>query len=922
MSPTTCRLSPLRSPLEPADRPGLPRSRTCRAIEFGTSVLDAVIVVVLAAILFASPSLAQETVGIDRAAESKNLATWLQDRNLDALLLEHLESQLESTFDAAQREQIAKRLAEIYSDRLLSATNDSQQWLKRTRDLIALYPKFESGRLRVAMLHARYLEQEKQFRNLFREGKLSAAPNELTLGLERLSDDLLTASSALAERSEELFAMSQIQRSDVNFDAELKAIDARRLHCQYLSGWSQYFLAILKTEQRSDLLSQSNFHFREFLRLDQSTALRDYDSRWFDFSSAWHIRAMAGLASVELARENQRSADHLFQLIETNAIDQNSRETVPQFRLLGHAYVAQFRKALAVADQVARSGSLSDRAQVRFYSSVAEVAKFAGNSSAEANVSQELAEQLGLSARIGLARQLAGDLLFGDSDVAEETLPPDESFERYWLDGYREFWRSETKTKIATENQSATEAEASTEAESSRVQAERLLTRAIAIGTATTDPANFELRTEDVARCRYLLAWLELKLGKPQRAVANFQAASQALARRSPVLAAESAWLAAGTLIRISQSDSRRRDEAWSQLDRLVRQFPNSSHVADASFEKLKIELRNMPAADALGRLAEIAPSSQNYANALLEAVRQRYRIWQTDRSQGKPAVESFAELETSKQRLDQCEQSTSRQKFRACLLVLDAMLRQDGIDTDMAAEDPLLEQARVLVANGFEAAKLNIELDFYRFQFAQKRGQTEVAIELAQRIADQGSASRFELPALIALATHADQKLAVTSDPDSIEYGKTIYQRLTEKLGSDSATLEKSANARVALARLGEFQRLSGNSDSSELTFLQLVDLFPGNAQYLRSLALAQRDVGKLDAARAIWQRLALGVDAGSELWFEAKWELAKILAVNDPASAKKLLKQSLQLGGDASEKWKRVLENELTTLESGGGL
>jgi len=95
---------------------------------------------------------------------------------------------------------------------------------------------------------------------------------------------------------------------------------------------------------------------------------------------------------------------------------------------------------------------------------------------------------------------------------------------------------------------------------------------------------------------------------------------------------------------------------------------------------------------------------------------------------------------------------------------------------------------------------------------------------------------------------------------------------------------------------------------------------LFPGNANYLKYLAIAKskRDP---DAAAQLWKRLAAGSEAGSELWFLSKLELAKNLATRDPDAAVRLLKQTMQLGGEMPEIWLKAYQrtiNQLTNDES----
>ena len=132
-------------------------------------------------ILFATECVAQVD---DR--ENAKLESWLAERKLDSLLQKQLESRLESTTNTTSREQIGKRLATLYGKRLLSLEGDPQELLKRTRNLIAIYPRFESGRLRVAMLHARYLESETLFRDWIRSGAVVENGGELESTLRTL----------------------------------------------------------------------------------------------------------------------------------------------------------------------------------------------------------------------------------------------------------------------------------------------------------------------------------------------------------------------------------------------------------------------------------------------------------------------------------------------------------------------------------------------------------------------------------------------------------------------------------------------------------------------------------------------------------------------------------------------------------------
>ncbi|QEG20363.1 hypothetical protein MFFC18_02100 [Mariniblastus fucicola] len=815
--------------------------------------------------------------------ENETLEKWLAQRNLDSLLLEQLESRLESTSNAASREEIAKRLAELYGNRLLSPDGDPQQLLKRTRELIALYPRFETGRLRVAILHARYIESEKLFRQRIQTGGQFEKQVQLESVLQTLHEDLSGALTALMRRSEELFAAGQLSRDQRNLESERQTIEAEALHCQFLAGWSGYFLAMLRQDEQEELLDQAEVRFREFLQLDPQTLLSDYDSRWFDFQSAWHVRAIAGLAAIEAARDNQAQSLYLYKLIESNAVSRESREAVIRFRFLGNCYCGKYELATNVVRDRKRIASMSRAGRIRLWLTVMETTESAGT------------PELRTLALAGLTRNMAGELLVAEiekSDVAAN----EDSFESRWVSGYAEFWKSENGEPQAAE------------------KAHELLQQAVSLGVENGD-------ADDVARCRYLLAWLMLKQNQTADAISVFAQVAQQLASADPRLASESAWLAAKSSVRLGGRDPGKLNDAWNRLERFVRTWPDSPHANRANFEKLKIELRSMQPADAIRRLQDFPPGDENYAAALLEKAAQHYRLWQNQADD----PETFARFQESCEDVNSSRETTAGQKLRASFFMIDAALRKPPLE--LASLDLILARCELLLDQVEDPEIAAAELLYYRMQIANQKRDVEASFEAASRLADIGKETRFELPALIQLAQHLDARLkqvaGTNGDPsavaDLVSEAVTTYQRLSNRLGRKSETLKSSANARVALSRLGELHQRAGDSRESERIFEQLLGQFPGNANYLRNLAIAK---GSLDrsSAKELWQRLANGSQAGSDLWFEAKLELAKNLSSLDRDAASKLLRQTLQLGGDVPPHWQRSYDAMIEQLGSEG--
>ena len=798
--------------------------------------------------------------------ENRELEQWLEDRGLDDLLLEQFESRLESTTEFAEREQIAKRLAGLYGRKLLSIDGNAQQLIDRTRELIQIYPQFESGRLRVAMLHARYLENEKLFREWFRDGAEFADKAQLEKTMRTLDGDLSSALTALTLRSEELYAAEQLSRDRRDSEQQRQMIEAEALHCQFLAGWSRYFLALLIDDDRTVLLDESERSFREFLQLDQQTILSDFDSRWFDFSSVWHVRAVSGLAAIAAARKDESQSAHLYGLIETNAVSRESREAAIRFRYLGHCYCKQFAAATNVIRNRKALQSMSREGRIRLWLTVKETMR--------AIESKDL-EQLALT---GLTRNMAGEFLVENSERVD-ALKSSETFESCWVRGYLEFWKSENGDASAADRANA------------------LLSKAVSLGTLDGNPA-------DVARCRYLLAWLMLKQRDLKNAIGLFSQVADQLADVDPQLASESAWFAASTSIQAGKRGLGSMNDAWNRLERFVRQWPDSPHANTAGFEKLKIELRSMPPTDAIGRLREVPRGDQNYGAALLEVAAQNYRLWES-RSNDPAAVD---DLKTACDEVQSSGATSSLQKVRSNFLLINALLRTPASSNE-EMESLLIRSATIL--NQLEDSRdTNVELLYYRLQFQQRDNDSEGVLASANKIVETGKGTRFELPALIQLAQYHDSKLAgavTKSRQQRIEAAVDVYQKLSQRLGASVDQLKASSNARVAFSRLGELYQLAGRSVESEKIFQSLSDLFPGNAGYLRNLAASKSDRDPAASVK-IWKRLAAGSEAGSDMWFESKLELAKDLGTRDRDAAIKLLKQTMQLGGDSSPQWQRA--------------
>ena len=816
----------------------------------------------------AFPSLTwAQTADATDAIENQKLEKFLADHQLDSLLLEHLESQLQSTFDSEKRKSIAVRLANLYADQLLKPAGQSQQWLDRTRALVALYPDFKSGRLRVATLHARYRDSDKRFRKWWQAGALSDGREELSLALTTLGRDLDAVSVVLKNRSEDLFATRQIRSGgDIAITKKIEIVDAELLHCHFLEAWSVYLRAVVDGNFDAETIDLADLRFREFLQLDPDAAVTEYDSQWFDFSSPWHVRALVGLANIETVRGKRKRAKHIWTMLSSNGHAQDRAV----FELNSLCFARQFELAADLATAFLSPDNAENPAAIPFAITSSHAAMVARKTKPAA------AKKLVDAATAGLARQRAGDLLNELIETLEIYAPRrDATATQHMVWGYSLFWNAESS-------------------DGGFETAQLHLTKALEkYSSAEGDGAAI-----DRERCRFLLGWINLRQEKYDGAAKRFADVTKNVRTLDTNLAAEASWQS--TKLAMSRRGGSSPGQSAIQLGRFLREFPESRFARMAALERMKLELQTMPPQKALQKLDQFPEDHESRAAILLEYVRQEFRLWKNLKSPQAP----LDSLRLACQRVGSEDTSSPLEKSQAWQFLLDAMLQSGRFDN--AEIEQILQRAKSQLGAGG-----SLELTYREFLVSQQQGDKTRMKKVAMQLIDSGRRSRFEVPVLISLAQLADEEL--TADPDDeslIQSTMKTWLQLSNRLGTDPKTLRSNRNARVSFARLGELQVQAGFLTEAKATFRKLLSVLPDQTRYLRGLALVETEGGNTAEAIELWGKLSSGVGAGSDLWFESKLNTVKLLFVGSPDSARKLLKQTRLLGGEVPSKWQPLLD------------
>ncbi|MFT5302774.1 MAG: tetratricopeptide (TPR) repeat protein, partial [Mariniblastus sp.] len=123
---------------------------------------------------------------------------------------------------------------------------------------------------------------------------------------------------------------------------------------------------------------------------------------------------------------------------------------------------------------------------------------------------------------------------------------------------------------------------------------------------------------------------------------------------------------------------------------------------------------------------------------------------------------------------------------------------------------------------------------------------------------------------------------------------------------GSD---IKQSSNARVAMLRLAELNLGVGESKKAIDTLERLILVFPHHKSVLLLLAKGYQADNLPGKSISIWQKLIRGVNPGTEIWFEAKYNLTKALLDDGQISeAGKLYEQTLRLSPSMPEPWQQA--------------
>ena len=785
---------------------------------------------------------------------------------------------------------MASRLVSEYAEQMMSG-RASTEIHNKARLLLNTYPELATTSIRIALIQAKYFDHEKSFRKWWNTGRAASSRANLSSQWRALSRELQSLNQRLNLEYEDEIAALQANSEDRGLDSpKIRQVEGQLLHTEYLIGWTSYFMGVLFPSERRAQMELADRHFRSFLQIESTQTLTEIAPEWFDFSSDWNTRALVGLGKCQRALNHPDQSRYCFELIGDHAVSQRTRDLRYVWELNSRVYLDEVSDALELAQAVESSASQRKLRQLTTSGRTAFALEVLNSSVSMKSRVPIVAEKMRNLGMLSLARQAKVNALreFVDQNSLKLDSP---GFTTSWIKGLLSFGEFEAGDRLAL------------------VRAADSLNSAKAAASALTTQS-------DIDRCDFLLSKILFHEKKFDVAAEALLESSKRLEPSSRELSAEAQWLAIRSLSQLSQSNSRNLIKANRAIDSLLRRFPGSTYAKRAEFEKVRINIANLPVDQAVERLGRFNPNNSNYPLARHEIVRFKYQDWLDGSSNSEAREIAFKSLAQAENDYLSLDSTSAESRLKVRLLVIDVILRSLPTQSKSEAESRLAEVERrlaqaeqlVVSAGPLDMSVLQ-EFKYYTFWLASAKKDQEGATVAANWLAKNAKGSRFERSALIQLAQLADDELRSQEHPTQEQILETaqIYDRLSTLLLSSQGG-GNSVNTRVALLRLAELKLQAGAIKEAVEVTQTLNRAFPNHKTILRQLAISFMASDQHAEAMPIWKKLILGVDSGSDFWFESKYNLALCLRKTGALDeAKELHSQTIRLSPHIPAKWEQ---------------
>lgn len=805
------------------------------------------------------------------APAQDRLSDYLQQIGLEELQAVHLET-LFATAQGADRDRLAQLIiqnegAALRSGRLESAR--LSRTLTRVEQVLALVPKLRSPDLESILLQARHQSASQSTSAWWDKVEDSSVRDAARRNLEDLEPRFVAQLATLKAEGERL--QKEIDETVQEPRAEIlgKSLAENRaafLRTLFYAAWNDLCTATVLTEAapRQLALERCRERFLEFLDLDPKEQLTEVDAESLDLAPPLRARAALGFTLASYLAGQDEEALRWSTALDDDSIVTEIREAKDGEIILLLLVTGNASRALEVArplvDKMMPPAKVPDVRLARTLTRHGE--RFRRS---QDNRGEEL-RALGYRT---LARLRQFTLI--DQILAEYEAPTPNPTDLWlgWLVGHQALAAAESSGKKEDFQLAAQELE-----------------RAIDLPGATTDPGT-------LGRVQLELGWARYRGEAYAAAAESFEIALTTLRNLDRDLAVEAAWMRALAFQKLADTEPSRARDAVDAFQRVVLEFADHPKADEARYQIARLERGSGDNARSLSVLEAIGPDDPNYRLARFEIVSLRFENWKRQPADSPERTTAYDELLTEVRRFETlAEASDVERRLRVSLLAVEAALGTNRLDDATARLKVTGPISDTLPASSPTAAQHH----YLAMTLAARQDRPADVLQEARWLADKAETPAYRQAGAIQVtrdlearwtAANATERQAISTE--AIPY----YQTLVAALGSDTAALQASKNARVANARLGFHLATISRHAEAIASFQRLTNAFPDDVVALRSLGLSLSAEQRWEEAVEPWSRLVAGLPSGSEGWYEARFHELDALRRVRLEDAKKVWKQ-----------------------------
>lgn len=845
------------------------------------------------------------------AVHADDVADYLEQHGLKNLLAVHLEQQVEAA-KSEERGDLVLRLASLYAELLDEASDAARRrdLEERSKRLLEKAPANSAEELRLALLRISYRAAEKTAENHRLRLATAAEIDAAKQSLNEIIPQLNTLRQRLKHEVES--SDRRLARAAGNAAAAIGQVgeQVRNLAAQtmFLNAWALYYSSWLN--QKGDQARDAEMLFASLLQTESTTPQPSDIS--VDLRSSESIaRSILGMAMCKSVTASPATAIAWINLLDHENTFEALRTQAPAWKIAIHLEHREYEQVRAIVSAAQRGGGEQDGIPLTWLRLIAV-------HTLEDSQRSRLGEDLARFAVLEIASR--GELQ-QILDLANRYGPESLGSSGFVL----QYVHGLIKYQQAREAHGSDAPTLDLPLLTMYAAAQEQLSSALnqPDSSSWSRPATAG-SVSPVVSCRRLIAWCQYFQSRFLDAKRAFEAVSNELSGSE---AAESQWMAIVCLNKLVEAgnDPASQAQLAELTDRFLNLFPSHER---APMLRLRNAITNKEVIEsAVEELLAISPGSEVYEAAQRRAADILYQLFRSARGddrfyQANRFLSVAVPLVSDPGRLPNGDDVTAAESYLTrCRQILEVALA-DGVQQAHAAQAVFdaLDQWREAGGAGVDWAAYSDEIDCRHVQAHLIRGDSQDAATAADELWSRDSASIWTRLATRAMFKHghARWKNADSTDDEKslgldivMKYGGRVLHEFTEQAGSSGAAI--GYQAAVAEASMAMWER-NGETDKAKAAlylYERLLVARPRNAAFLRAAALLAEGIGDRSKALDLWRRLASGAPADSELWYEAKYRLIKLLAMTDPPRAREVMDQHKQLNPDyGPEPWGGMLK------------